>query len=157
MRPSLKPRNLAISTGDLFCSDELNHAGGNKSGSKIIRETHMYNMHEEKSHDWKEIYTNCDFGLSSEPRAKDVRRKPILAERKRDEEWKGMKEWVNARRMQQRTTSERERVKDGVERRGVNVLKKIAKKSEEIIQREPTSLPTGRSAYMYCKVKTSKW
>lgn len=34
--------------------------------------------------------------------------------------------------------------------------KKIAKKSEEIIQREPTSLPTGRSAYMYCKVKTSK-
>lgn len=27
MRPSLKPRNLAISTGDLFCSDELNHAG----------------------------------------------------------------------------------------------------------------------------------
>lgn len=34
--------------------------------------------------------------------------------------------------------------------------KKIAKKSEEIIQREPTSLATGRSAYMYCKVKTSK-
>lgn len=34
--------------------------------------------------------------------------------------------------------------------------KKIAKKDEEIIQREPTSLPTGRSAYMYCKVKTSK-
>lgn len=38
-----------------------------------------------------------------------------------------------------------------VERRGVNALKKIAKKSEEIIQREPTSLPTGGSAYMYCK------
>jgi len=34
--------------------------------------------------------------------------------------------------------------------------KKIAKKNEEIIQREPTSLPTGRSAYMYYKVKTSK-
>lgn len=43
-----------------------------------------------------------------------------------------------------------------VERRGVNVLKKLLKKGEEIIQREPTSLPTGRSAYMYCKVKTSK-
>lgn len=59
MRPSLKPRNLAISTGDLFCSDELNHAGGDKSGSRIVREierdrekeTHMNNMHEEKSHD----------------------------------------------------------------------------------------------------------
>lgn len=44
------------------------------------------------------------------------------------------------------------------ERRGVSeCAKKIdKKKDEEIIQREPTSLPTGRSAYMYCKVKSSE-
>lgn len=126
MRPSLKPRNLAISTGDLFCSDELNHAGGDKSGSKIIRETHMNNMHEEKSHDWEEIYANCDFGLSSEPRAKDVRRKPILAERER---WraKGYERVSECEMEQSKTTSERDGMKR-VERRGVNVLKKIAKK-----------------------------
>lgn len=59
----------------------------------------------------------------------------------------------------------RDGVIDDNERKGRNetsretrseCAKKIAKKSEEIIQREPTSLATGRSAYMYCKVKTSK-
>lgn len=99
-------------------------------------------MHEEKSHDWEEIYANCDFGLSSEPRAKDVRRKPILAEREREER-KGMKEWVNARRMQQRTTSERDGVK-WVERRGVNVLKKLLKKVKKLYRESrPPCLPGG--------------
>lgn len=56
----------------------------------------------------------------------------------------------------QATTTERENGMKCVERQGVNALKKLLKKGEEIIQREPTSLPTGRSAYMYYKVKTSK-
>lgn len=55
---------------------------------------HMNNMHEEKSHDWEEIYANCDFGLSSEPRAKDVRRKPILAEREMTSERVWKREWM---------------------------------------------------------------
>lgn len=87
----------------------------------------MNNMHEEKSHDWEEIYANCDFGLSSEPRAKDVRRKPILAERER---WraKGYERASECETERQGTTSERDKEWNGVERWGVNVLKKIAKK-----------------------------
>jgi len=54
----------------------------------------MNNMHEEKSHDWEEIYANCDFGLSSEPRAKDVRRKLILAEREMKSERVWKCEWM---------------------------------------------------------------
>lgn len=77
MRPSLKPRNLAISTGDLFCSDELNHAGGDKSGSMIIRErereTHMNNMHEEKKSRLRrnlcELRFRTEFGATGKRRS----------------------------------------------------------------------------------------
>lgn len=73
MRPSLKPRNLAISTGDLFCSDELNHARGDKSGSKIIKETHMNNMHEEKKSRLRrnlcELRFRTEFGATGKRRS----------------------------------------------------------------------------------------
>lgn len=116
-------------------------------------------MYEEKSHDWEEIYANCDFGLSSEPRAKDVRRKPILAERKRiTSERVRMGEWMGDGSERRRRAKENTEWETCREMRSECAKKKLLKKSEEIIQREPTPLPTGGSAYMYCKVKTtSKW
>ena len=94
--------------------------------------------------------------LSSEPRAIDVRRKPILVEQEKGRTSESG--WVTERKSERMVTSDRtanerriERMRGMIGMTRMNALKKNwkeKKKWEKIIQREPTSLPTGRSAYI---------
>ena len=181
MRPSLKPRNLAISTGDFFreSSEQIKREkeregerDGNRQGttrswqqaSRNGKRSRGYEREKKVTPEKKSMRIAIS-ELSSEPRAIDVRRKPILVEQEeeRERERERTSEWARPReREREWVTGDRKANERRIERmRGVTVTIRVwmrwrkieerereKKRWEKIIQRAPTSLPTGRSAYI---------
>ena len=119
MRPSLKPRNLAISTGDFFSGKfereqiERERERERKRGRKRWKRTRHDQELTAGVEKWKKIKGIREgekkvtpekksmriaiSELSSEPRAIDVRRKPILVEQEEERERERERERVKER------------------------------------------------------------